>query len=186
VNEQQTVKISKFLSLVLRHKPEEIGITLDDAGWVNVDVLLTAMAAHDRPITEADLRHVVDTSDKKRFALSDDGRRIRASQGHSVEVELGYEPATPPDVLFHGTVERFLDSIRAGGLAKGRRHHVHLTADVATAATVGGRRGRAVVLTIDAAAMAREGLTFYVSANGVWLTDHVPARFIALDGARLT
>jgi putative RNA 2'-phosphotransferase len=126
---------------------------------------------------------VVETSDKKRFALSADGERIRASQGHSVEVELGYEPATPPAVLYHGTVDRFLDSIREKGLIKGERHHVHLSADAATAAKVGARRGRAVVLTIDAAGMAREGLLFYISANAVWLTDHVPARFIGFpDG----
>src|SRR4051812_45627034 len=103
MSDEQTQRISKFLSLVLRHKPDDIGIALDSAGWVDVDVLLSAMAAHGRGITVDALKHVVETSDKKRFALSDDGRRIRASQGHSVEVELGYEPATPPDVLFHGT-----------------------------------------------------------------------------------
>jgi putative RNA 2'-phosphotransferase len=176
--DERTTRASKFLSLVLRHKPDEIGIALDSAGWVDVDVLLAAMAAHGRAITIDELRHVVETSDKKRFALSEDGRRIRASQGHSVEVELGYEPATPPDVLFHGTVERFLPSIREHGLMKGARHHVHLSADVETATKVGSRRGSAVVLTIDAAGMAREGLLFFVSANGVWLTDEVPARFI--------
>lgn len=174
----ETVQISKFLSLVLRHQPEKIGISLDSAGWVEVATLLDAMTRHGKPLTEAQLRDVVETSDKKRFALSDDGRRIRASQGHSVEVELGYEPTTPPDVLYHGTVERFLPSIRGGGLQKGERHHVHLSRDVETATKVGDRRGEAVILAIDAAGMVREGLVFYVSANGVWLTDHVPARFI--------
>jgi putative RNA 2'-phosphotransferase len=178
MSDERTIRLSKFLSLVLRHKPDEIGITLDTAGWVDVDVLLAAMASHGRAITVDELRHAVEISDKKRFALSDDGRRIRASQGHSVEVELGYEPAAPPDVLFHGTVERFLDSIREHGLVKGARHHVHLSRDVETASHVGARRGRAVILTIDAAAMAREGMIFFVSANGVWLTEHVPARFI--------
>lgn len=180
MSKDRTVHTSKFLSLVLRHQPEKIGITLDSAGWVGVSELLEAMGRHGSPLTADELRHVVETSDKKRFAFSDDGLRIRASQGHSVEVELGYEPATPPDVLYHGTVERFLASIRARGLDKGRRHHVHLSRDVETAKKVGDRRGRAVVLTVDAAGMAREGLVFYVSANGVWLTGHVPARFIAI------
>ena len=177
-----TVHASKFLSLVLRHAPEKIGIALDSAGWVHVDALLAAMAKHGKALTQAELRRIVETSDKKRFALSEDGRRIRASQGHSVEVELGYEPTTPPDVLYHGTVERFLPSLRAGGLERGQRHHVHLSRDVETATKVGDRRGEAVILTIDAAGMGREGLVFYVSANGVWLTDHVPARFIGFPG----
>jgi putative RNA 2'-phosphotransferase len=141
------------------------------------------MARHGKGITEPELRHVVETSDKKRFALSEDGRQIRASQGHSVEVELGYEPATPPDVLFHGTVQRFLDSIRQKGLVKGKRHHVHLSVDVATARKVGDRRGEAVILRVDAAGMAQAGHLFYVSANGVWLTEGVPAGFIEFPQA---
>jgi putative RNA 2'-phosphotransferase len=178
MSKDRTVQTSKFLSLVLRHQPDKIGITLDAAGWVGVRELLDALARHGSPLGEAELRHVVETSDKKRFAFSDDGLRIRASQGHSVEVELGYQPATPPDVLYHGTVARFLPSIRAAGLVKGQRHHVHLSRDVETAAKVGGRRGEAVVLTVDAAGMARDGLVVYVSANGVWLTEHVPAKYI--------
>jgi putative RNA 2'-phosphotransferase len=175
---ERTTKVSKFLSLVLRHQPEKIGIALDSAGWVRVAELLEAMGRHGFALTREELERVVETSDKKRFALSDDGERIRASQGHSVEVELGYEPATPPEVLYHGTVDRFLAPIRQKGLVKGARHHVHLSADVGTATKVGGRRGRAVVLTVDAAGMVREGIVFYVSANGVWLTEHVPARFL--------
>jgi putative RNA 2'-phosphotransferase len=182
MSKDNTVHLSKFLSLVLRHQPDKIGITLDLAGWVEVSELLAAMARHGKGITEPELRHVVETSDKKRFALSEDGRQIRASQGHSVGVELGYSPATPPDVLYHGTVGRFLASIRATGLQKGQRHHVHLSRDIETATKVGDRRGEAVILTVDAAGMAREGLVFYVSANGVWLTDHVPARFIVFPG----
>jgi putative RNA 2'-phosphotransferase len=180
MSKDRTIQTSKFLSLVLRHQPEKIGITLDSAGWVGVRELLDALARNGSPVTEAELRHVVETSDKKRFAFSEDGLRIRASQGHSVEVELGYQPATPPDVLYHGTVARFIPSIRATGLVKGQRHHVHLSRDVETAAKVGGRRGEAVVLTVDAAGMARDGLAFYVSANGVWLTDHVPAEYIRI------
>jgi putative RNA 2'-phosphotransferase len=178
MSRDRTVHTSKFLSLVLRHQPEKIGITLDPAGWVGVRELLDALGRHGRSMSEVELRQVVETSDKKRFAFSEDGLRIRASQGHSVGVELGYEPATPPDVLYHGTVARFVESIRTGGLLKGQRHHVHLSRDVETAEKVGGRRGEAVVLTVDAGAMVRDGLVFYVSANGVWLTEHVPARYI--------
>lgn len=176
-------RLSKFLSLILRHEPEKVGLTLDEAGWVAVTALLTALAHHGQLITRQTLEHIVATSEKKRFALSDDGLRIRASQGHSVEVELGYAPATPPPLLYHGTVDRFLDSIRKTGLIKGDRHHVHLSPDTATATTVGARRGKPVLLTIDAAAMTRQGLLFYRSANGVWLTDHVPAKFITFPSA---
>ncbi|HEY7118447.1 MAG TPA: RNA 2'-phosphotransferase [Tepidisphaeraceae bacterium] len=176
--DDSTIRLSKFLSLVLRHKPDEIGLMLDAAGWVAVDDLLTALARHDHPITREQLVHLVQSSDKKRFAFSDDGRRIRASQGHSVEVDLGYTPATPPERLYHGTVARLVPSIRQGGLVKGQRHHVHLSRDVATAAKVGDRRGKAVILTIDAARMHADGLVFFVSANGVWLSDHVPSEYI--------
>lgn len=174
-----SVKTSKFLSLVLRHEPEKIGLTLDEAGWVPVADLLAALARHRHPLTEAELGEVVATSDKKRFAFSEDGTRIRASQGHSVEVDLGYEPATPPAILHHGTVDRFIESIREKGLIKGQRHHVHLSADVATATIVGQRRGKPVLLTINAEGMHAAGCAFFRSANGVWLTEHVPSRFIA-------
>jgi putative RNA 2'-phosphotransferase len=180
MDDKRAVKISKFLSLVLRHQPEKVGITLDAAGWVGVRDLLDAMARHGFAVGEVELKRVVETSDKKRFAFSEDRVRIRASQGHSVEVELGYEPTTPPDVLYHGTAPQFLESIRARGLLKGQRHHVHLSRDVETAAKVGDRRGKAVILTVDAVAMARDGFAFFVSANGVWLTDHVPAKYIEM------
>src|SRR5260221_9788530 len=153
MNERDRIHLSKFLSLVLRHEPGKVGLTLDAAGWVGVAELLDALARHGRVVSRDKLLEIVATSDKKRFALSDDGERIRASQGHSVEVELGYAPATPPDVLYHGTVERFLASIRQGGLVKGARHHVHLSMDRVTATKVGDRRGEAVILTVDAAAM---------------------------------
>jgi putative RNA 2'-phosphotransferase len=178
-----SVRASKFLSLVLRHDPGRIGITLDDAGWTDVAALLAACAAHGVPITRDELAAIVATSDKRRFAFSPDGARIRASQGHSVDVDLQLAPAIPPDTLFHGTVERALDGIRAAGLLPGERHHVHLSADRDTASLVGARRGRPVILTIRAGAMAAAGHTFYQSANGVWLVDHVPPAFI-VEGAR--
>jgi putative RNA 2'-phosphotransferase len=178
-----STRISKFLALVLRHEPERIGIVLDSAGWTDVPALLEAAAAHGVVITRAELEQIVATSDKQRFALSPDGARIRANQGHSVEVELELAPATPPDVLFHGTVDRFVASIRDQGLVKGERHHVHMSADLGTAQKVGGRRGKPMVLTIRAAEMAAAGHVFYVSANGVWLVEHVPPAFIAFPDA---
>ena len=173
-----STRISKFLSLVLRHEPARIGITLDDAGWTDVDGLLAACAAHGVAFDRSELAAIVATSDKQRFALSADGTRIRANQGHSVAVDLALSPARPPAVLYHGTVDRFVASIRAQGLIKGERHHVHLAADRATADKVGARRGKPVVLAVRATAMVTAGHTFFVSANGVWLTDHVPPAFL--------
>lgn len=130
LDEKRTVKISKFLSMVLRHQPDKVGITLDEAGWVDVDVLLAACAAKGRRFSRADLDHVVANNNKKRFAYSDDGRRIRASQGHSVTVELGLDPVEPPDVLYHGTATATLPLILAEGLKPMNRQDVHLSADV--------------------------------------------------------
>ncbi|MCL4303201.1 MAG: RNA 2'-phosphotransferase [Anaerolineae bacterium] len=182
----RTVKISKFLSLLLRHKPETIGLTLDSAGWTSVEELLRACEQHEVPLSREELEAVVATNDKQRFSLSEDGRRIRANQGHSVEVELGYQPAEPPEFLYHGTVERFLPSIRAKGLFKGQRHHVHLSPDIATAAKVGRRRGKPVILTISSGQMYRAGYSFYQSANGVWLAEHVPPQYLEVVNDQLS
>ncbi len=179
---KQTRKTSKFLSLVLRHKPETIGIQLDEAGWTSVDELLTAMGRRGRPLSREQLELVVRTNDKRRFAFSEDGTRIRANQGHSVEVELGYESAEPPDILYHGTPERFVPSILRHGLNKGERHHVHLHADRKVARTVGQRRGKPIILVIKAKEMRTAGHEFFVTPNNVWLTDHVPSSFIEVDG----
>lgn len=172
---------SKFLSLLLRHEPERIGIELDAAGWTDVDKLLDALHAHGVELTRAELDDIVASSDKQRFALSADGTKIRANQGHSVQVELGLPTLAPPDVLYHGTVDAALSGIRAQGLVKGQRHHVHLSADIETAKKVGGRRGKPVVLAIKAGEMHRAGHAFYRSENGVWLVDHVPVQFIELE-----
>ena len=178
------IKTSKFLSLVLRHDPAKIGITLDDAGWTDVATLLTRLAAHGHAISHDELVRVVATSDKQRFALSPDGARIRANQGHSVEVELALPEVSPPARLYHGTVAEFVESIRAKGLIKGARHHVHMSADLETATKVGGRRGKPVILLVRAEAMADAGHVFFRSANGVWLTDHVPPEFVEFPGTR--
>jgi putative RNA 2'-phosphotransferase len=172
------VKTSKFLSLVLRHKPGLIGINLDSAGWVSVSELLRACQTHGQPLTFAQLHEVVMGNDKQRFSLSEDGQMIRANQGHSLPVELGYEAAIPPNILYHGTVERFLPSIRAEGLKKGSRHHVHLSPDEETAQRVGRRRGKPVVLKVESGRMYRKGHEFFRSANGVWLTEHVPPEYL--------
>jgi putative RNA 2'-phosphotransferase len=174
----RAVHVSKLLSLVLRHRPEDFAVTLDAAGWVAIDALLRALAAHGDPVTADELRHVVRASDKQRFAISDDGLRIRAQQGHSVAVELDHAPAAPPATLYHGTVARFLDSIRARGLLKGQRHHVHLSATIDGAHAVGARRGAPVILRVRAADMAAAGHVFWLTPNGVWLTAHVPAGFL--------
>ncbi|MGC0330887.1 putative RNA 2'-phosphotransferase [Streptomyces sp. SAI-170] len=176
MNEQRTVKVSKYLSKHLRHQPERIGLTLDEGGWVEIDTLIEAAAAHGFRFTREELDHVVASNDKKRFAV--EGTRIRASQGHSVEVDLGLAPAVPPPYLYHGTVARNLDAIRAEGLRPMNRHDVHLSPDRETATRVGARRGRPVVLSVDAAAMHRDGHVFHVSANGVWLTKAVPPRYL--------
>jgi putative RNA 2'-phosphotransferase len=176
----ELTSISKFLSLVLRHEPLRIGLTLDDAGWASVDELLRNAAAAGKPITRDLLQHIVDTSDKRRFALSEDGKRIRANQGHSIEIELGLVPLQPPDVLYHGTATRFLDSILADGLDKRQRHHVHLTVDLGIARSVGQRYGIAVLIAIDAARMHADGHVFFRSENGVWLTDAVPTTYLSV------
>ncbi|MEH0981759.1 RNA 2'-phosphotransferase [Micromonospora sp. CPCC 205556] len=171
-------RLSKRMSLALRHQPGRFGLTLDRAGWVAVDELLAALR-----IGRADLDAVVAGNDKQRFAVErrpDGVERIRANQGHSVPVDLGLAPTPPPERLYHGTAAAALDSIRATGLQRGGRHHVHLSVDVETARRVGARRGGAVVvLTVDAAGMARDGHVFHRSANGVWLTEAVPAAYLS-------
>ncbi len=184
MNEKQRTKTSKFLSLVLRHEPERIGLTLDAAGWAEVDALLTALRHHGHAITRAELEEVVATNEKKRFAFSDDGRRIRASQGHSVEVELGYAPQTPPEQLYHGTATRFVSSILAEGLIKGERQHVHLSADRDTALKVGQRHGQPALFIVNAVRMQAAGHAFFRSENGVWLTEHVPVEFLELQAEK--
>lgn len=172
------VGTSKFLSLVLRHKPEAIGLTLDDQGWAIVDELLALASQNGRPLTREGIARVVADNDKRRFALSPDGMKIRANQGHSVAIDPGLSPVAPPDLLFHGTATRFLDAIRAQGLTPGSRLHVHLSADEATAVKVGQRHGRPTALTVRAGAMHAEGTVFYRSENGVWLTERVPAEYL--------
>ncbi|MCB1043908.1 MAG: RNA 2'-phosphotransferase [Acidobacteria bacterium] len=173
------VKTSKYLSYVLRHQPESIGLDLDAHGWADVTELLARSVSSG--LTRAALDRVVANNDKKRFEYSPDGLKIRASQGHSVNIDLSYEARTPPEILFHGTVDRFLDAIRNSGLMKMKRHHVHLSADMDTAQSVGDRRGKHVVLRVRAAEMDADGHSFFLSTNGVWLTEHVPPEYIEFN-----
>ena len=178
MTEPQLTRISKTLSYHLRHRPDALGLTLGPGGWVAVDTLLAALAQHGKPVTRAELDDVVARNPKQRFAFDESGTRIRASQGHSVAVDLELAPVEPPAVLYHGTGARAVASILREGLRKQQRHHVHLSADVATARAVGARHGRPVVLQVDAAAMRAAGHVFFRAANGVWLVDAVPPAFL--------
>lgn len=173
---------SKYLSKILRHHPESIRLELDGGGWADVSKLLANMARYGQkftpPFDRATLDYIVDNSDKKRYTFSEDGMCIRANQGHSVPVELGYEPQQPPEWLYHGTAHKNVVSIKKSGLIRVNRHHVHLSTDRETALRVGGRHGSPVSLTIRAGDLFRTGHVFYCTPNGVWLTDTVPSAFI--------
>ena len=175
----RTRTTSRRLSYVLRHAPGSIGLTLDGEGWVEVEELLDGLAATGAPVSRAELEQLVASSDKQRFAFDASGTRIRANQGHSVPVDLGLDEVAPPPELFHGTVQQSLPGIRVAGLTRRSRHHVHLSPDVATARAVGARRGPPRVLVVAAQQMAADGHRFYRSANGVWLTDAVPPRYLS-------
>ncbi|HEU4783143.1 MAG TPA: RNA 2'-phosphotransferase [Ktedonobacterales bacterium] len=180
MDEKQLVKLSKYLSRHLRHQPEALGLTLEPGGWVAVDTLLAAMAHHGMTVSRAELEEIVARNNKQRFAFDATGKRIRASQGHSVAVDLDLAPTEPPDTLYHGTGRATVDAILREGLRKMRRQHVHLSDEIATAVNVGSRHGAPAVLLVDAAAMARDGYFFYRSENGVWLTEGVPPRYLRL------
>jgi len=166
------------MSLVLRHKPGGIGLQLDEHGWVSVQELIEKMNAKGMTVNTATINTIVATNDKKRFAFNQDKTMIRASQGHSIEVELNLPETIPPAVLYHGTTSRFLESILANGLQKQNRQHVHLSATIETATAVGSRHGKPVILTIGAKAMHEAGFKFYLSENKVWLTGSVPIQYI--------
>lgn len=180
--DKQNTRTSKFLSYVLRHQPESIGLTLDNEGWAEFDRLLICANRAGTPLTRQQIEAVVASNDKKRFTISDDGLRIRAAQGHSTpSVSMTYTEKQPPEQLFHGTATRFLDAIKEKGLIPGSRHHVHLSSDKQTASAVGQRYGKPVVLSVNTQLMHERGFLFYQADNGVWLTEHVPAEFLIFD-----
>ena len=179
MNDQKILKkTSKILSLLLRHQPQLVQLQLDSSGWADVDELIQRFSGKFFPIDRALLEEVVATNSKKRFSFDDSGARIRANQGHSIQVDLELQEKEPPELLYHGTVERFLPMIFEEGLQKMTRQHVHLSADVQTANNVGSRRGKPVLLLVKAGEAHAAGLSFYLSANGVWLTDHVPPKYL--------
>ena len=173
-----TKRNSKYLSYILRHRPDEAGIILDENGWTDVGLLLAACATHGHPMTRDELQVVVDTNDKKRFAISEDGLRIRASQGHSIDLDLGYKPCEPPEYLWHGTARKTQDPIKHKGLLTMNRTHVHLSIDESTARKVGERHGSPLTIRVEAKKMHYDGFKFFLSDNGVWLTDHVPPKYL--------
>lgn len=173
---------SKFLSLVLRHAPERIGLVLDPQGWTSVDELIAKANAAGIALDHATILDIVNTSDKQRFTLSSDGTRIRAAQGHSVDVDLDLPPSAPPATLFHGTARANIDAILAEGLKSGRRRHVHLSSNEETAHRVGMRHGAPVIFRVDTARMHADGHTFWQADNGVWLTDSVAPIYLTLIG----
>jgi putative RNA 2'-phosphotransferase len=177
-SEKELVKISKLLSLVLRHSPETIGIRPDAQGWTDVDTLIAQVNAHGTLLDKATLVHLVETNPKKRFAFNETFDRIRASQGHSVDVALGYENRQPPAVLYHGTGEGAVNAILETGIQKQGRQQVHLSADQDTAVRVGQRHGKPFVFRVLADQMYADGLSFFLSDNGVWLTDQVPVKYL--------
>jgi putative RNA 2'-phosphotransferase len=180
LSEKEVTRISKFLSLVLRHQPQAIQLHLDEKGWAGVDELLQKVQSKGFSFDRETLQYIVDTNNKKRFSFNNDGTKIRASQGHSLKVDLGYTESVPPALLYHGTTEKNTKTILHEGLQKMKRQHVHLSTDIETAVMVGRRHGKPVVFGIEAAQMHRDGYPFYLSANGVWLTEAVPASYLRL------
>lgn len=178
MNEKVAKGISKFLSFILRHSPETIGLELDENGWADVDDLISKCSKDGNTLNMELLEFVVENNDKKRFVFNEDKTKIRASQGHSISVELDLAETEPSDYLYHGTVGKFLENIRKEGLQKMSRQHVHLSKDKETAIKVGSRRGIAQILTIRSGEMYKEGFKFYLSENNVWLTDQVPIKYI--------
>ncbi len=172
------INISKILSLALRHKPEVLDLTLDENGWASVEDVLIGLKSKGKEIDFLMLKQVVEENNKKRFSLNEDEDKIRASQGHSIKVDVGLKEEFPPEILYHGTVAKFLDLIMENGLKKMSRQHVHLSHETITATNVGSRRGKPIILKVSAQKMAAEGYKFYLSENGVWLTDHVPAKYV--------
>ncbi len=175
----QHKNISRFMSLILRHKPEVIGVQLDENGWLEVDQLIEGINKQGKRITLEILKEVVANNDKKRFIFNEDGTKIRANQGHSIEVDVELKETIPPAFLYHGTVNKTIKLIQKSGLKKMSRQHVHLSQDRDTAFKVGSRRGFPVILSIDTGRMHQDGYQFYLSENEVWLTDHVPVKYIS-------
>lgn len=179
MTEQDKKRIGKFLSLILRHDPQKIGIELDEQGWANVKELIEKCKKHRYHFSMEDLIEIVETNDKQRYSFNEKRNKIRANQGHSIDIDLALSPIQPPEYLYHGTATRFLSSIMEQGILKGSRQHVHLSKDKETATKVGSRHGKPTILTIMSGKMYKDGIQFYQSDNGVWLTDYVDVKYIS-------
>ncbi|TKC08306.1 RNA 2'-phosphotransferase [Pedobacter polaris] len=179
LSEKESKRISKFLSYVLRHHPELIGIELDENGWTDITILIEKAIAHDIKLDQETLNYIVETNNKKRFAFNETFDKIRASQGHSVSIDLAYTPQKPPKLLYHGTAVKTAAFIFKSGIEKQSRQHVHLSVDFETAINVGSRHGKPFVFTVNAEEMFNDQFNFYLAENGVWLTDYVPAKYLA-------
>ena len=178
IDDRSRTKLSKFLSYILRHSPESIGINLDTNGWANVDELLAKTNSQVKNIDIKYLEFVVDTDSKKRFSFNKEKTKIRANQGHSLNINLDYRPSVPPEFLYHGTALKNMESILKNGIEKSARQHVHLSMDRSTAMKVGQRHGKPIVLKILSEIMNAAGYEFYLSKNNIWLTEYVPAAYI--------
>lgn len=172
------LKLSRFISLILRHKPDTIGITLDEHGWASVSELLSGINACGNEIDMKTLEEIVAEDEKQRYSFNDDKTKIRANQGHSVNVDVELKKAEPPEILFHGTGEKYVSSIKSEGLKPKSRLYVHLSSDRETAVKVGSRHGKPVVFEVNSGEMSRRGFEFFISENGVWLTKFVPAEYL--------
>ena len=178
MNEQNKIKTGKFLSLILRHSPELIGIEMDSQGWVNIKELISKCAAKGKRFSMADLEEIVETNNKRRYSFNEDKTKIRANQGHSIDVDLEFSPVEPPEILYHGTAESFYNSIMEKGIIKKNRQHVHLSDNRTTAHNVGARHGKPLILRVLSGEMHTDGIEFFLSENGVWLTDYIDPKYI--------
>lgn len=174
---KKDIDLGRFISLILRHKPETIGIQLDENGWADVNELLMGINRNGRKINREDLERIVKENNKKRYIFNDDKTKIRANQGHSLNVDVELKEAIPPNILYHGTGEKAIESIKREGIDKRNRQFVHLSADIDTAMKVGARHGRPFVFKVDAQKMHEDGYIFYLSENNVWLCEHIPKEY---------
>ena len=178
MNEKERINLSKFLAYILRHNPSAVGISLDERGWADVDELIKGINATGRSIDRDLLEQIVREDKKGRYSFNEDKSKIRANQGHSVSVEVEMDERVPPDILYHGTAKRFLESIKEHGILRRSRNFVHLSGDIKTAFVTGSRHGEPVVLAIGTKEMAAEGYRFYLSANGVWQSSDIPWKYV--------
>ena len=178
---ERLVKLGRFISLILRHSPETIGIKLDENGWADVEELITLMNKNRRKIDIDTLKEIVETNNKKRYEFSDDFKKIRACQGHSINVDVELEQAVPPEFLYHGTAVQNIESIKKDGIKKASRQHVHLSSDYNTAYNVGKRHGKPYIIKVSSGKMVKDGKKFYISKNEVWLSDDIEPEYLVFE-----